>query len=97
MATASLEPAPGWQAVGEELKGHLDKCEVLLSRHAYLSAREEANRAILRLVRVLDLRQNKLTCEPAWGQAQQALRVAEDFTAIERLANDTELFTRLIQ
>ena len=94
---ASLEPAPGWQAVHEGLKSHLDKCEGLLARHAYLSAREESNRAILQLVRVLDLRQNRFTSEPAWAKAQQALRESQDFTTLQRIANDSELFTRLIQ
>ena len=97
IAPGSLEPGPGWQAVSEELKGHLSKCEALLARSAYLSAREEANQAILSLTRVLDLRQNKLTSEPAWAQAQQALREAQDFTNLDRIASDAELFNRLIQ
>ena len=97
IAPSSLEPGPGWQAVGGELKQHLSQCEALLARNAYLSAREEANRAILSLTRALDLRQNKLTSEPAWAQAQQALREAQDFTTLERIANDSELFNRLIQ
>lgn len=94
---ASLEPGPGWQAVGQELSEHVSNCERLLSRSAYLSAMEEAKRGIVRLVRVIDLRQNKLTSEPAWAQAQQALREALEFTTHERIANDTELFTRVIQ
>lgn len=94
---ASIEPGPGWQAVGEDLKNHLRRCEELLSRKAYLSAREESTQAIIQLVRVLDLRQNRFTCEPAWAQAQQALRESQEFTSLERIANDAELFTRLIQ
>lgn len=96
-AANALDSGPGWRAVGEELKEHLDKCESLLARHAYLSAREEANRGLLRLMRLLDLRQNKFSCEPAWSRAQQALREAEDFTALQRIAEDSDLFARLIQ
>lgn len=94
---ASLEPGPGWQAIGEELRAHVDNCERLLSRGAFLSAMEESRRGIVRLARVLDLRQNKLTSEPAWAQAQQALREAREFTTHQRIATDVELFSRIIR
>lgn len=93
----SLESAPGWQAVREQLKRHIDRCESLLSRKAHLSAIEEAHQGVIMLARVLDLRQNKLTSEPAWGAAQQALREALEFTSITRIANDSVLFKRVIQ
>ncbi len=95
-ATA-IEPGPGWQAVGEELQQHVRKCEELLSRKAYLSAMQEADQAITRLVRVLDLKENRFLSEPAWAGAVQALREAQEFTSINRIATDPELFTRLIQ
>ena len=95
--TNAIEPGPGWQAVGEELKQHVSKCEELLTRRAYLSAMQEADQAIVRLIRVLDLKQNRLYSEPIWSQAQQALREAQEFTSVHRVASDTALFTRLIQ
>lgn len=93
----SIEPGPGWQAVGDELKQHVRKCEELLARRAYLSAMQEADQAIVRLTRVLDLKQNRFECEPTWAAAQQALREAQEFTSVNRLATDSELFTRIIQ
>ena len=95
--TNAIEPGPGWQAVGDELKQHVQKCEELLARRAYLSAMHEANEAIVRLVRVLDLKQNRFSSEPIWAQAQQALREAQEFTSVNRIATDSELFERLIQ
>lgn len=95
--TNAIEPGPGWQAVGDELKQHVQKCEELLARRAYLSAMHEANEAIVRLVRVLDLKQNRFASEPTWAQAQQALREAQEFTSVNRIATDSELFARLIQ
>ena len=65
--TNAIEPGPGWQAVGDELKQHVQKCEELLARRAYLSAMHEANEAIIRLVRVLDLKQNRFASEPIWA------------------------------
>ncbi len=95
--TSAIEPGPGWQAVGDELKQHVQKCEELLARRAYLSAMHEANDAVIRLVRVLDLKQNRFASEPVWAQAQQALREAQEFTSVNRIATDTELLARLIQ
>ncbi len=96
-AVNAIEPGPGWQAVGDELKQHVQRCEELLSRRAYRSSMQEAETAIIRLVRVLDLKQNRFMSEPLWGQAQQALREAQEFTTVQRTSTDTELFARLIQ
>ncbi len=95
--TTAIEPGPGWQAVGEELKQHVQRCEELLARRAYLSAMHEADAAVVRLVRVLDLKQNRFASEPTWAQAQQALREAQEFTSVNRVGTDPELFARLIQ
>lgn len=93
----AIEPGPGWQAVGDELKQRVQKCDELLARRAYLSAMQEAEEAIVRLVRVLDLKENRFASEPTWAEAQQALREAQEFTSVIRIGTDPELFTRLIQ
>ncbi len=82
---------------GDELKQRVQKCDELLARRAYLSAMQEAEEAIVRLVRVLDLKENRFVSEPTWAEAQQALREAQEFTSVHRIGTDAELFTRLIQ
>ncbi len=96
-APGPIEPGAGWQAVGDQLKTHLAKCEQLLSRKAYLSAMEESRLAIVQLVRAVDLRQNRYASEPAWARAQQAFKEADEFTSVQRVANDAQLFARLIE
>lgn len=92
----SLEPPPGWQAVGQELSRRLARCEALLNRHAYFSAREDAEAAMLHLVRVLDLMTNSYHSEPAWRAAQRALIEAEDFSTTQRLTSDSGFVRRII-
>lgn len=96
-SVAPLEGTPGWDAVGSELKHRISACETLLGRKAYLSANEEAMTAVVYLLRILDLRENRFESEPAWVQAQRALDEAVDFTSIQRLASDVELTKRIIQ
>lgn len=91
-----LEAPPGWQAVGEQLSLHINRCDELISRKAYLSATEEAIVAIHHLLRVLDLHSSQYQCEPLWAEAQQVLREAEDFADAQRLASEKQLLERLI-
>lgn len=92
----SIDSPPGWQAVGEELSQRLGKCEALINRRAYFSAREDAETAMLYLVRVLDLRANHYYSEPAWHAASKAMSEAEDFSNAQRLTSDSDFLRRVI-
>ncbi len=92
-----VETPPGWQAVGQKLSQHITRCESLIYRGAFYSAREEAQQATLHLLRMLDLNSNQYTCEPAWNAAQRALAESEDFSMTQRLTTDDGLLRRLIQ
>lgn len=92
----SIDSPPGWQAVGEELSQRLGKCEALINRRAYFSAREDAETAMLYLVRVLDLRSNHYYSEPAWHAASKAMSEAEDFSNAQRLTSDSDFLRRVI-
>ena len=93
----AVSPGPGWQAVGEQLADRVAKCEALLERRAYLSAKEEIEGGIVYLVRIMDHRQNRVVSETAWAEAQQAMREADEFLAKERIASDPDMFNRLVQ
>ncbi|MCA9134804.1 MAG: hypothetical protein KDA45_16665, partial [Planctomycetales bacterium] len=93
---APVDRPPGWQAVGRELSERLAKCESLINRKAYFSAREDAEAAMLHLVRVLDLLSNRYESEPAWHAARRAMLEAEDFSTAQRLTSDNGFLRRLI-
>ncbi len=91
-----LEPPPGWQAVGQRLTSHWLECASLLRRGAHLSALDEAEQAVVYLTRILDASQNQHRAEPAWLNAQVALREAEEFDGGPQLAEDPEFLARLV-
>jgi tetratricopeptide (TPR) repeat protein len=91
-----VETPQGWQAIGERLNGHIGRCESLLRRGAFCSAREEAESASLLLLRHIDLHDNRFRCEPAWQAANLALREAEDFLVVQRSSADESALRRLI-
>ncbi|RMF42840.1 MAG: hypothetical protein D6753_06525 [Planctomycetota bacterium] len=91
-----LEPAPGWQAVGNRLAGHWAECEKLLRRGAHMSALDEAEQAIVYLTRIIDAARNEHQAEPAWLNAQVAMREAEMFERGPQLAEDPEFLDRLV-
>lgn len=91
-----IDSPPGWHAIGERLGQHLNRCEMLLHRKAYFSAREEAELGMLYLIHTLDGWQNRYHCEPAWAAAQQALVESEDFASAQRLSSDEEFLQRLV-
>lgn len=91
-----IESPQGWQAIGTRLSHHVRKCESLLGRGAFCSAREEAETASMLLYRHIDLHDNLFRCEPAVQSANQALREAEDFLATMRSTADGESLRRLV-
>ncbi|MCR9295956.1 MAG: hypothetical protein NXI32_24845 [bacterium] len=96
-AVIPLEPAPGWQAVGQRLREHLEQSETLLKRRAYLSARAELEQGLLYLLHVLDGMHNRHYALPAWAAAEQALKEAEDFGIERQQSGSPQLLKRLIQ
>ncbi len=70
----------GPAAVGQQLTTLLTNSEQLSRRGLFLSAREEADMAQLRLARFLDSLSNNYRSEPALKAAQTALREAADFS-----------------
>ncbi|MEZ6138585.1 MAG: hypothetical protein R3C53_27190 [Pirellulaceae bacterium] len=96
LATVSpLESSPGWQAVGERLTAHLQACESLLRKNAFLSARAEAEQAAIHLMQILDLATNSYTAEPEWYAALQALAELEDFSLVQ--STDREGLKHIVQ
>ena len=95
-SVARIESPQGWQAIGARLSDHVRKCESLLSRGAFCSAREEAETASMLLFRHIDLHDNLFRCEPAVQSANQALREAEDFLVALRSTADGESIRRLV-
>lgn len=95
-SVARIESPQGWQAIGTRLGQHVRKCESLLGRGAFCSAREEAETASMLLYRHIDLHDNLFRCEPAAQSANQALREAEDFLVTMRSSTDGEAFRRLV-
>ncbi len=95
LSVGRLESPQGWQAIGERLTNHVTRCESLLRRNAFCSAREEGESACLLLIRHIDLIDNLYRCEPAWLAANQSLREAEDFLAVQRMS-DRDGLRRLI-
>ena len=70
----------GPAAVGQQLSTLLANSEQLSRRGLFLSAREEADMAQLRLARFLDSLSNNYRSEPALKAAKTALREAADFS-----------------
>jgi hypothetical protein len=70
----------GPAAVGQQLSTLLANSEQLSRRGLFLSAREDAGMAQLRLARFLDSLSNNYRSEPALKAAQTALREAVDFS-----------------
>lgn len=70
----------GPAAVGQQLSTLLANSEQLSRRGLFLSAREDAGMAQLRLARFLDSLSNNYRSEPALKAAQTALREAADFS-----------------
>ena len=91
-----IEAPQGWQAIQTRLSDHITKCESLLRRGAFCSAREEAEMACMLLFRHIDLHDNVFRCEPAMQTANQALREAEDFVVAMRSTADEESLRRLV-
>ncbi len=91
-----IESPQGWQAIGSRLSEHVKRCESLLGRGAFCSAREEAETASMLLYRHIDLHDNLFRCEPAVQSANQALREAEDFLVTLRSTADGESLRRLV-
>jgi tetratricopeptide (TPR) repeat protein len=75
-----IVPSSGWEAIGQQLSGHLTRSEQLSRRGVLLSARDEAKQALLVLSRHLDLLSNDFISEPAIHSAQNALREVMDLT-----------------
>lgn len=75
-----LQTTLGWNAVGTQLKEHLELCTELTRRGVFASAREEAQAALLQLTRHLDQLSNRFVSEPCLQAAQTAMREAECFT-----------------
>ncbi|MBX3423801.1 MAG: hypothetical protein KF752_19770 [Pirellulaceae bacterium] len=82
-----IAAASGWNAIGDQLTQHLQRCEQLARRGVFYSAREEANQALIALARHLDLIANQFSSEPTIALAQTALREANDFV---RYSQNTE-------
>lgn len=95
-AVLPVDGAPGWQSVGEQLAQHLSNCEALLKRNAFFSARSEAEAAVLHLVRLIDLSQNRYHSEPTWFTALRAMREADDFALSPRLSADDSMLSRIV-
>ena len=91
-----IESPQGWQSIQTRLSDHVTKCECLLRRGAFCSAREEAEMASMLLFRHIDLHDNLFRCEPAMQAANQALREAEDFVVAMRLTADGDSLRRLV-
>lgn len=87
-ASSMVGPA----AVGQQLSALLANSEQLSRRGLFLSAREEADMAQLRLARFLDSLTNNYRSEPALKAAQTALREAADFS----LSRTSEILPELI-
>jgi tetratricopeptide (TPR) repeat protein len=79
-SVSPIGPSSGWESIGRQLAGFLSHSEQLSRRGVLLSAREEANQALLVLARHLDLLSNNFVSEPGFHAAQIALREVMDFT-----------------
>jgi tetratricopeptide (TPR) repeat protein len=95
-SVARIESPQGWQAIGARLSQHVRKCESLLGRGAFCSAREEAEMASMLLYRHIDLHDNSFRCEPAVQSANQTLREVDDFLVTLRSTNDGDSIRRLV-
>lgn len=92
----ALNRSIGWDAIGERLRRKSDRCNNLLMRNAFFSARQEAQESVVELVRALDKVENRFHCEPALLAAQQALREAEDFASQQRTSGDKDMLRRIV-
>lgn len=91
-----LNRSVGWDAIGDRLVQKGERCNHLLMRNAFFSARQEAQESIVELVRALDKVENRFHCEPALIAAQQAIKEAEDFEAQQRTTGDTGMLRRIV-
>ncbi|MEQ1824392.1 MAG: hypothetical protein ABL921_00520 [Pirellula sp.] len=80
-----LEAPPGWGAVEQELHERLTKCDSLLKRNAFHSAREEATQGLRRLCRTMDAHRRTLSSSPALEKAITSLREEADFQNIHQI------------
>lgn len=74
-----LETPPGWNAVEQQLRLNLEKCDSLLRRGAVHSARDEAIQGLRALCRAIDAHRRAWTSEPALERGLTALRESADF------------------
>lgn len=75
----AIEPPMGWRAIEKDLRGRLERCDQLLKRRAYLSAKQEILTAMRQLMRALDERRGEWRSEPQLDLALQAFREEADF------------------
>ncbi|MCA9126390.1 MAG: tetratricopeptide repeat protein [Planctomycetales bacterium] len=92
-----IDAPPGTHAVGQRLSESVVKCETLVRRGAYYSAREEAEQAAVYLLRVLDQHANSNLSEQKWLLARRAMDEAEDFARFQPHVQDAAHLGRLIR
>ena len=96
IAIDPMHAPAGWSSIREQLLGHVGRCETLLRKRAFFSAREEAERGISYLAQVLDGMENRYHCEPAWSAARLALEESEDFLSTGRTSTNPNFLRQLI-
>lgn len=74
-----LELPPGWNAVEQQLRLNLEKCDSLLRRGAVHSARDEVTQGLRSLCRAIDAHRRAWTSEPSLERGLTALRESTDF------------------
>jgi tetratricopeptide (TPR) repeat protein len=79
-----LEAPLGWGAVEQELRQRLEKCDALLKRNAFHSARDEAAQGLRRLCRTMDAHRKSSLSAPALEKALVALREDADFQNVHQ-------------
>lgn len=96
VAIDPMHAPAGWSSIREQLLTHVNRCESLLRKRAFFSAREEAEKGITYLAQVLDGMENRYHCEPAWSAARLALEESEDFLSTERTSTNPNFLRQLI-
>lgn len=91
-----ISASPGWQAIGEQVSKRISRCNNLLLKNAFFSARAEAESGLLELIRAIDKAENRFHCEPAWLAAKQALKEADDFAIARPMATDRSVLRRIV-
>jgi tetratricopeptide (TPR) repeat protein len=79
-----LETPLGWGAVEQELRARLERCDALLRRNAFHSARDEAVQGLRRLSRAMDAHRRTVISAPALEKALVALREEADFHSVHQ-------------